>query len=60
MIWHLTHLPITKVAMNGITHHRSQFFECIALGCDHMPQGYGDESAIHFILTNFENDLYRG
>lgn len=54
---HRTGSPVAKVTIHGVTNHRAQFFEGVALRHDGMTQRRGDKTAIHLVFLNFENDF---
>ena len=41
-----------KVAIDGVSYHRSQLFECVALGMDAISQCGGCITAVHFVFAS--------
>ena len=51
---------IAEMAMDGVFHHRAQFFEGFSLRDNAMPKRGGHVAAINLILLDFKDNFAHG
>jgi len=60
-LWHWSNHAVSKVAVDGVSHHGTQLIQSVTLSYNGVPKGCGHVTSIGGVFLDFENDLaHRG